>query len=120
MLTCRLLLVDDDDFLRKLIARQLRMRGAEVDEAARARAALDRLEARAYDILVADVQMPGRSGLWLLERVRERWPDLPVILISARTAAPRSTDRAHSPDAFLRKPFEIDALADRILALTTR
>ena len=79
----RLLIVDDEDVLRRTVGRQLRRSGYEVDEAGGAEAALARLAEASYELVIIDVQMPGRSGLWLLGHVRERYPEVATILLTA-------------------------------------
>ena len=79
----RLLIVDDEDVLRRTVARQLRRAGYDVDEANGAEPALELLEESPHELCVIDVQMPGRSGLWLLSKVRERHPETATILLTA-------------------------------------
>ena len=84
----RLLVVDDNELNRDMLSRRLgagasRWRSREDGERA-----LDRLEQQGFDLVLLDVMMPGLSGLDVLKRVRERWPesDLPVIMATARDA----------------------------------
>jgi len=79
----RLLIVDDEDVVRRVVARHLRRAGYEVDEAARAEAALEQAERGDYALAIIDIQMPGHDGLWLLRQLRARFPDLATMLLTA-------------------------------------
>jgi signal transduction histidine kinase len=80
----QVLIVDDDpDLLQALSdALHLRMRGVVVETAESALVALERLESRDYDAIVADIRMPGMNGIELLRRIREVRPDTPTLLIT--------------------------------------
>jgi DNA-binding NtrC family response regulator len=88
-MTPRVLVVDDEpdvaDLFRQQFRRELRAGQYAMDFVLSGPAALDKLDAGADDIvlLVSDINMPGMSGLDLLPMVKERRPDLPVIMISA-------------------------------------
>ncbi|MEE2659770.1 MAG: sigma-54 dependent transcriptional regulator [Candidatus Latescibacterota bacterium] len=83
MATKRILVVDDDSYVRGATEEILIRKGYEVDTAADAAAALRQLEAVEYDLLLSDIKMPNMSGLELLEQVKTRTPDLTVILMTA-------------------------------------
>jgi len=68
----------------------------------------------AVDAVVLDREMPGMSGGQVLDRLRDRWPNLPVAAASASTAD-AETDRRY--DAYLRKPIERDQLRTTIAEL---
>jgi NO-binding membrane sensor protein with MHYT domain/signal transduction histidine kinase len=111
------LLVDDDHDLRGVLAHALADQGYKVVEAASGPAALAELERALPDVAVLDFAMPGLSGADLARRIREKWPDLPLIFASgyADTAA---LEAVCGGDArMLRKPFRVDDLLDRIAAL---
>src|SRR5437867_1429030 len=80
----RVLIVDDDAALLQALPEtlHLRMREVMVDTADSAAAALDRIAARDYDAIVADIKMPGMDGLALLAEIRGRRPDTPVLMIT--------------------------------------
>jgi len=115
----RVLLVEDDGAVRELITQVLAERGYEVEPAADADEAL-RKAARSGGVtaLVSDVVMPGMSGPVLAERLRERWPDLRVLLISGHARDRLSDDVRTAPGtAFLQKPFRLDELAETLRGL---
>ena len=81
----RMLVVDDHEVVRRG-TRQVLAEGfpsATFGEAATAADALSRLTAERWDLLVLDINLPGRSGLEVLEDVRRQWPRLPVLVLSA-------------------------------------
>jgi DNA-binding response OmpR family regulator len=79
----RLLIVDDDRDLRRLLARHLEGAGYELEEAADARAAREALAKGKFDLMLCDISMPGESGLSLAKDVIMRNPKMPVLMVSA-------------------------------------
>ncbi|KGM52241.1 chemotaxis protein CheY, partial [Lysobacter arseniciresistens ZS79] len=124
-MSARIWVVDDDRAVRFVLATALREAGYAVTEfegAASALAAIDHPspELPAPRLLFTDVRMPGDDGLVLLDKLRSRAPDLPVVVMSAYTDV-ASTAGAFRGGAreFLSKPFDLDeavALAQRTLA----
>jgi two-component system, NtrC family, C4-dicarboxylate transport response regulator DctD len=78
----RLLLVDDEPTLRRVIGRALVKAGFEVVEAANGRAALEALADERFDAVISDVRMPRMGGLEFLQRLLRDEPDMPVVLMS--------------------------------------
>src|SRR5439155_884542 len=78
------LIVDDELAVLQALphALRLRMDGVTVDTADSAGLALDRIAARDYDAIVADIRMPGMDGLALLAEIRTHWPDTPTMMIT--------------------------------------
>ena len=79
----RILVVDDDSYVRSGTEEILLRKGYAVATAGSAPAALQALEAAEYDLMLSDIRMPGMSGLELLEKVVPRWPELTVVLMTA-------------------------------------
>lgn len=79
----KLLLVDDERDIRHLFAAELEDEGYEVETAASSEEAQAALERTHFDLMVLDVQMPGESGLQLLQRLASERSTLPVILCTA-------------------------------------
>jgi two-component system nitrogen regulation response regulator GlnG len=119
----RIWVVDDDHGVRFVLATALREAGYAVEGFDSAQAPLAALDSKDIpDLLFTDVRMPGDDGLALLERLKSRHPDLPVIVMSAYTDL-ASTAGAFRGGAheFLSKPFDLDhavALAARALPET--
>ncbi|HEY8485649.1 MAG TPA: sigma-54 dependent transcriptional regulator [Longimicrobiales bacterium] len=107
----RVLIVDDERSILDTLQILLRGKGFEVAAAQSGREALERLEEFSPDVILSDIRMPGVSGLDLLAAVRERDPEVPVILMTAQ-ASLQSAVQAVNQGAFyyLQKPFSNDEL----------
>jgi DNA-binding NtrC family response regulator len=106
------LVVDDEDGVRRFAARVLREEGYKVTEAADGAQALELIGGEASDaaVVVSDVVMPRLNGVQLLERLSTARPDLPVILMSGYGTAQLAEQGITSPCGVLGKPFSPDAL----------
>jgi len=107
-----LLVVDDDVDAADLLKTLLRKRGYEVSACHNATEALDRLRQDDVDVVVADIQMDGISGIELCARIREMHPDVLTILITGHSSVDVAVGaiRAGAYD-FVLKPISIDAVA---------
>lgn len=77
-----ILVVEDEEDMAVLLRRALERRGFRVDLAGNGTEALAALATRPYALLITDIFMPRMNGLRLVEAARQRWPHLPVILIT--------------------------------------
>ena len=112
----RILLVDDEPSLRRVITRSLLRAGFDVTEASDGLVALELARARQVDAVISDVRMPGMNGLELLDRLRRELPSLPVVLVSASTELEgRRHALALGAFDFLRKPLELRKLHEAAL-----
>lgn len=115
-----ILVVDDDTRLRELLRRFLLEHGFRVTTAPDAASAEAHMTALAFDLIVLDVMMPGRSGLDLTDTLR-RENDVPILLL---TAMAESEDRIagleRGADDYLTKPFEPRELLARIRSILRR
>jgi CheY-like chemotaxis protein len=114
----RLLVAEDDIFIRAMIAEFLRDVGFDVTEAANADEAMAVFESGAsIDFLFSDVRMPGSmDGSELAARVRDKWPATHVMLTSGYSSGLSETQRG-SRDRFLPKPYRPLSLLAAILAV---
>jgi CheY-like chemotaxis protein len=117
------LVVDDEPAVRSLLARALEAHGHVVRVAAHGAEALGLClkHSSTFDCVITDVRMPVMDGWELGRRLRERWPDLPILYISAfdsEIAARRR--RASRASGFLQKPFNRDELLGRVWELVDR
>jgi two-component system, NtrC family, response regulator AtoC len=103
----RVLLVDDDRALATVLQALIEQAGVACDSVPNADAALAALEREPYDVVITDLRMPGMDGMELLRRVNARFPDLPVIVITAHATVQLAVEaiRAGALD-FLEKPFD--------------
>ncbi|HDX8590609.1 sigma 54-interacting transcriptional regulator [Aeromonas dhakensis] len=107
----RILLVDDDASLLKLMSMRLRSQGYEVDTADSAEGALDRLRQQRADLVLSDLRMAGMDGLALFERIQSQWLGLPVIIMTAHGTIPDAIQATRSGVfSFLTKPIDKDEL----------
>jgi two-component system nitrogen regulation response regulator GlnG len=108
-------IVDDDRSIRWVIEKALSREGIAFDSFASAQEAIDALPGGLPEVLVSDIRMPGRSGLELLQAVKERDPAVPVIVMTAYSDLD-SAVAAFQGGAFeyLPKPFDIDQAVDLI------
>jgi len=103
-----ILVVDDDPLIAMTMNAVLSDLGHESHEAHSGRVALEMLEIGShFDIVITDYAMPGMNGLQLIEHIRERWPNLPIILASGYAELPEGTSREL---VRLPKPFGRDDL----------
>lgn len=111
----RILLVDDDAGLRRLLSMRLEANGYEVETAVDARAALGSVAARQPDLVITDLRMEGMDGMGLFRQLRETAPALPVIIITAYGTIPDAV--AATQDGafgFLTKPVDSARLLELV------
>jgi two-component system response regulator MprA len=117
----RVLVVDDDPPLRRMLDRSLTAEGFEVTVAADGAQALVAAERSAPDVIVLDVAMPAMDGLSVCRRLRGRGLGAPILMLTARdTVADRVAGLEAGADDYLVKPFAIQELIARLRALTRR
>ncbi|MET0209952.1 MAG: sigma 54-interacting transcriptional regulator [Burkholderiaceae bacterium] len=119
-MSARLLLVDDDPDLLKLLSMRLEAAGYDVTAVASAEAALAQLAAQRPALVLSDVQLPGMDGLALFNAIRARHPALPVILLTAHGTIPDAVAAtAQGVYTYLTKPFDGRALLETIAQALT-
>ena len=116
----KILVVDDEPVVRELTVEILRRSGYVPHGVASARVALDLLEDERFDLLVSDVVMPEMTGVELLDELRARSHDLPVVLMTGGSQEPERTSNALRLGAsgLVYKPFsreELTAAVERAL-----
>lgn len=113
----RLLLVDDDTSLLKLLSIRLEAEGYQVDTAESAEKALQQLRNEPAELMVTDLRMEGASGLELFEQVRHFYPGMPVVIMSAQGTIPEAVAATQKGVfEFLTKPVDKAKLLDTIRA----
>lgn len=104
----RVLVVDDESSIRELLAKTLALAEYEVDTAPDGRAALERLRLGNYDLLIADLKMPGMDGLTLIREAKRLKADLPVIIITGFSTESSAIEAVNLGVAgYFTKPFRV-------------
>ena len=122
-MTTRILVADDDEDLRTTLKIVLERAGYEVDTVCDGEQAARVQERHPADVLITDLFMPQRDGLETVEYFRRRYPRVRVIAISGggytgQKANHLAVAQHAGADAAFRKPFDVQALLDRIRSLT--
>jgi len=117
----RVLLVDDDKRLAELIAFELKKEAFDVDMVHDGRNALSHIEQRRYDLAIVDIIMPGLDGFELIQLMRNKGHETPILVLSAkREIQDRVRGLDLGCDDYLTKPFAISEMIARIRALMRR
>ena len=113
----RVLVVDDDEAIRKLIAAILRRRGLVVDTVANGEEALRKLGEQTYALMLLDLMMPRLDGYSVIERMREQKIETEIVVV---TAAGASQVKAIDPSmvrTIISKPFDVTQLVETVLRI---
>src|SRR2546426_9080578 len=111
------LMVDDNAAMREALARSLTRRGCRVTTAASGVAGLDALKQRAFDVVITDLNMPERGGLWLWRQALILRPELRgrfVLIASEPLPEPRSLSLFSESERFLLKPLTLRSEERRV------
>ena len=115
-----ILVVDDDERIRDLLAGYLRQNGFRVTQAENGAAARAQMEGLAFDCLILDVMMPGESGFDIAERLRQN-SDIPILMLTARSEPEhRVRGLELGVDDYVPKPFEPRELLLRLQNILRR
>jgi len=111
----RVLVVDDDADMLRLLSMRLNAAGYRVSAVGSAEAALAQLDIERPQLVLSDVRLPGRDGLALFDEIRARHPSLPVILLTAHGTIPDAVEAtARGVFTYLTKPYDGRELLDKI------
>lgn len=112
----KILIVDDDRIVLESCKRVLESEGFEVVLVSSAIDAIEQLEKKSFDLMLMDVKMPEKDGVYLLEKIREKWPlddwpELPVLVMSGYPTPETIHDlKKQGARDFIPKPFTPDEL----------
>jgi excisionase family DNA binding protein len=104
----RILVVDDEASIRDLLSKTLALAEYDVDASPDGRSALERMRLYPYDLLIADLKMPGMDGLAVIREAKRYKPDLPVIIITGFSTESSAIEAVNIGVAgYLTKPFRV-------------
>jgi two-component system, OmpR family, KDP operon response regulator KdpE len=116
----RILIVDDDPQIRRVLKMTLSGQGFEVDDARDGEAALDKLRASRFDLVLLDINMPGMSGLDVCRAIRTS-SEVAVIMLTVRDNEADTVEALDAgADDYVTKPFKPSELSARIRAALRR
>jgi DNA-binding response OmpR family regulator len=111
----RVLFVDDDAALREVVKNQLTAAGYLLDEAADGMEAMTKLKEGDYNLMLLDINMPGKSGIDVLKFIRENSLHCRVIMLTGRVGFSIATESLKlGADEYITKPFSLEYLLDSI------
>ena len=119
----RVLVVDDDEAIRKLIAAILRRRSFHVDTVANGEEALRKLAESHYNLMLLDLMMPKVDGYTVIERVREQKIEIEIVVVTAAGSSQVNAIDRSRVRAVISKPFDVSQLVDivtKVCGETTR
>jgi len=107
----KILVVDDERIVLDSCRRVLEADGFKVLLVPSTDKALEAMKTEGFDLLLVDVKMPERDGIYLMREVKEKWPDIPIIVMSGYDTAETIAEAAKVGAAtFIAKPFTPDEL----------
>jgi DNA-binding NtrC family response regulator len=120
-MTFRILIAEDEEISLKHLVNTLTREGYGVTGTGNGLDALQKISARSYDLLIADIKMPGMTGIELLERVREQSPETDVIIVTGFGSIGSAIDAMKKGAIeYLTKPFDLDELVLKVNKIRDR
>ncbi|MBI1936878.1 MAG: response regulator transcription factor [Ignavibacteriales bacterium] len=117
----RILLVEDEETLAVGLEYNLNDEGYIVEWAKDGKEALDFFETKEYDLIILDIMLPYYDGFEIAKIVREKNPQMPILMLSARTSAEdKIRGLEFGADDYITKPFHLDELLLRIKGMLKR
>ena len=117
----RILIIEDDLKIAEFIVKGLKAEGFAVDHADSGPEGLDMALVNVYDTLVVDIMLPGQDGISVIQTIRNKNNNTPIIILSARNRVEDRVDGLRAgADDYLTKPFSFSELLARIQALIRR
>jgi two-component system KDP operon response regulator KdpE len=117
----RVLIVDDDYSLRRVLHTTLFSSGFDVNEAATGEEALALARVVRYDVILLDLRMPGKGGLEICRELRRQFPHLAILILTVSDAEDEKVDALDAgADDYITKPFQMRELAARVRSAVRR
>jgi len=113
--TIRILVVDDDESIRKVLATILEEKGYVVDTAENGKEAIEKSNAKFYNLALIDIRLPDMEGTQLLTAMKETTPKMVKIIITGYPSLQNAVEAVNKgADAYILKPFNIDSVLNTI------
>jgi DNA-binding NtrC family response regulator len=117
----KILVIDDEAGIRESLEVLLTLEGYHVEMAVDGEQGLALLEQRSYDLVLLDLSLPGQSGLELLPQIHERYPELPVVMITAYGTVENVVEAVRAgAENFVQKPWDNEKLLADIRSAIAR
>ena len=112
-----ILLIEDDDLLRKIMKQFVEESGYVVLEAKDGLEGIEMINEETFDLIITDVVLPHVSGIGVITMAKTRYPEIPVICVTGYGDFPEKLAKEERADKVLHKPFEFKELAEAIKIL---
>jgi DNA-binding NtrC family response regulator len=116
----RILVIDDQEAIRRVVRRALEQDGHEVFDASDGELGMEILESQSFEVVVTDIFMPGQDGIVTLRQIRKRFPAVKVIVISGGDSSGlldlREDAELLGAVSSLQKPFNAREIMDKVRA----
>jgi DNA-binding NtrC family response regulator len=113
--TPRILIVDDDENIRKVLETILEEEGYSVDSVDTARKAMERTRRKFYNLALIDIRLPDMEGIELLTRVKDTTPKMRKIIITGYPTLQNAVEAVNrGADAYIMKPFDVEKVLKTI------
>jgi two-component system nitrogen regulation response regulator NtrX len=110
----KILLVDDNIMMRRLIINLFRNENLEIDEASDGREGLDKLSTKVYDLVITDIIMPGMEGIEMIMEAKKHHPNLKIIAISGSKPYYLYVAKKLGVEAVFNKPLNQHQFYDKV------
>jgi len=118
-LTSNVLLVDDEEQFLDTLSQRLELRGIKVDTVTGGEEAMEKISAKKFDAIVLDLVMPGIDGIETLKRLKEKNPDIQIIMLTGKATIKKGIEAMKlGAEDFLEKPVDLNVLMEKIKKAT--
>ena len=109
------LLVDDEEKFLEVLSERLKLRGVEVDSVTSGEEAIDKVGEHNFDAIVLDLAMPGIDGIETLRKLREKNPQVQIIMLTGHASVQSSIEAMKlGAEDYLEKPVDLNVLLEKI------
>lgn len=114
-LKAKVLLVDDEEQFLEVLSERLEARGLQVNSVTSGEDAIAQVEDKNFDAIVVDLAMPGINGIETMKRIKEKRPDLEIIILTGHATVKTGVEAMKlGAEDFLEKPVDLNLLMEKI------